>query len=428
MEEGRTGLKIAVVGGGIAGIASAWYLSQRHEVSIIELASRLGGHTNTRMIDDPFGLIPVDTGFIVCNPVNYPNFYQLLGQWGVSLRDSDMSFGYSSEIGSGQGAFGWVGPQWRQFARMPENVLRPSCWKMLFDWRKFNRAGQALLAHERELDVTLGAFLDRIHVGDTFTRQCLIPLAASVWSSPDQAMLDFPAVSFLRFFQNHGLLNLSNFPQWQTIVGGSHAYLKAFESKFTGVVRVGEKIDGIDRHGTRPRIEFDDGRVESYDHVVLATHADVSLSLLKDPSPAELSALQKFTYHQSETVLHTDVAVMPRDRRNWASWNYRRPASATPHDPVPITYHMNRLQGLESAKDYFVTLNARDSIDPTKVLYETVYTHPCFTIDAMQAQLGIHQLNGAMNTHFCGSYMRYGFHEDAVASALCVAKRLGACE
>ena len=414
-------MKIVVVGGGVAGMSSAWLLSQQHDVTLIESRHRLGGHTNTRTISEDHDSIPVDTGFIVCNPVNYPNFYRLLDQWGVTRRDSDMSFGFSSE-GS---EFGWVGPDWRQFLRMPENLLRPSCWRMLMDWRRFNRAGTARVLEGKPSDETLGAFLKSIGVGRVFRDQCLIPLAASVWSSPDESMLDFPAMSFLHFFHNHGLLNVAQFPQWQTIEGGSQVYVQAFATQFQGTVRLGESIAHLERADKSVMIMFADGRQESFDHLVFATHADTALALLKDATPEEQSALRAFEYHRSHTVLHTDCRVMPRSHRNWASWNYRRPQGANPGDPVPITYHMNRLQGLHSAKDYFVTLNSRRGIDPGKVVYETTYAHPYFTPAAMRAQQAINQLNGALHTHYCGSYMRYGFHEDAVSSACRVARRLG---
>lgn len=421
MEEKVKPMKIAVVGGGVAGLSSAWLLSQHHDVTIIEARSRLGGHTNTRMVVDGHKKIPVDTGFIVCNPVNYPNFYRLLDQWGVARRDSDMSFGFSS-AGS---EFGWVGPSWRQFIRMPENLLRPSCWQMLMDWRKFNGAGIALVLEAKASHETLGDFLKRIGVGRVFTDQCLIPLAASVWSSPDESMLEFPAMSFLQFFYNHGLLKVSNFPQWQTIVGGSKVYVQAFQSKFSGTIRLNEGIGQVERSGGGATIVFVDGHTETFDHVVFATHADTAQNLLKDPSQEERAALGAFEYHRSSTILHTDESVMPRNRRNWASWNYRRPAGATIQDPVPITYHMNRLQGIQSTRDYFVTLNSRSGIDVDQVLYETTYAHPCFTPATMRAQQAIDQLDGALNTHYCGSYMRYGFHEDAVLSACRVARRLG---
>lgn len=421
METNAKRLKIAVVGGGIAGIAAAWLLSRAHEVTLLEQADRLGGHTNTRTVHENHRCVPVDTGFIVCNPVNYPNFYRLLDAWGVQRRDSDMSFGFSCEASG----FGWVGPSLSQFARMPENFMRPACWRMLFNWRRFNRLARTALASGSLSDQTLGSFLERNGLSTAFIDTCLIPLAASVWSSPDGAMLQFPAASFIQFFENHGLLQLARFPRWQTIVGGSNTYINAFEGLFPGHIKLKSRILEISRISGSPRIKFQDRSEEQFDQVVLATHADTSLRLLADPSPEEQTNLSCFRYHESSVVLHYDTNVMPTDRRNWASWNYRRPRGSTSDDPVPITYHMNRLQGLESERDYFVTLNSRHAIDRSRILYETTYTHPAYTPEAVTAQDRIHAMNGSRQTHFCGSYMGHGFHEDAAASACAVAARFG---
>ncbi|HBZ97070.1 MAG TPA: hypothetical protein DEO57_04425 [Phycisphaerales bacterium] len=421
MEAHEARLKIAVVGGGIAGIASAWMLSRKHDVTLIEAADRLGGHNNTIPFDEDGVTVPVDTGFIVCNERNYPVFYGLLDEWGATLRDSDMSFGFSCE----SSGLGYVGPSMREFTRYRSNVLRPVYWKLFFSQRRFARHALKALDRGDLGDATLGTFLDRIGMDDFFVHNYLIPLAASVWSSPDTDMLDFPAETFLRFFHNHGMIQVRDIPRWQTVVGGSCAYIDRFRDRFTGTIRTGAPVEGIRREAGSVRVAVTGDAPAAFDHVVLATHADRSLAMLSDATEEERSALSRWTYHRSAVVLHTDASVLPADRRLWASWNYRRPPGAAPADPVPITYWMNRLQGLESDRDYLVSLNLRRAIPSEHVIYEIEYEHPAYVPDCIAAQQSIRRLGGAGNTHFCGSYMGYGFHEDAAASAHVVAQRLG---
>ena len=420
METNADRLKIAVVGGGVAGISASWLLSSRHDVTLIEADDRIGGHTNTITVDEGSSTVPVDTGFIVCNKRNYPNFYRLLDEWGIERRDSDMSFGFSCE----RSGFGYVGPSLREFSRYRKNLFNPRFLSLFFSRRRFARKAMASLSRGDLGNTSLGSYLDAIGMDDFFVHNYLIPLAASVWSSPDKDMLEFPAETFLRFFHNHGMIQVHDIPQWQTVVGGSRAYVDRFIELFPGTIMKNSPVQSVRRIDNGVVVDVQGGAVMGFDHVVLATHADLSLGMLADPSSEELSALGSWRYHHSSVVLHSDASVMPADRRLWASWNYRRPAGAEPGDPVPITYCMNRLQGLGGKRDYLVSLNLQKPVHPDSVIYSVDYSHPAYTPTSLQSQHAIKKLDGARNTHFCGSYMGYGFHEDAVASAFEVARRL----
>jgi uncharacterized protein len=422
MEVMNSRLRIAVVGAGIAGITAAHLLGKRHDVTLIERNTYLGGHTNTIVVHEESGQdVPVDTGFIVCNPKTYPMFYRLLAEWGVPLRDSNMSFGYFCD-GS---KLGYIGPSLREFLGQYKNFLKPAFLRMIVEQRRFNRLASADLDSGVLDDLSLGSYLDRIGATEYFQNNYLLPIAAAVWSSPDAGMLDFPANTFVRFLRNHGMLTPNHQPTWQTVVGGSHAYVQAFRSIFRGELLENSPVRAVLRNVDGVTIHFQQGDPRSFDHVVMAAHADETLALLGDATDDERRLLSAWSYHKNPTVLHTDASVLPPDRRLWASWNYRRSATASALSPVPITYYMNRLQGLKCKRDYFVTLNANDSIDPATVIYSVNYTHPAYTSRSFAAQREIKQLNGNHHTSFCGSYMGYGFHEDAVASAAAVAAKWG---
>lgn len=414
-------MKIAVVGAGISGITAAYLLGRAHEVTLFERHHAIGGHTNTIMVDDPDGPLPVDIGFIVCNPRTYPNFYRLLAEWGVSLRDSDMSFGFACE----RTGLGYVGPGISEFLRKPLNLLNPKILGMIREQRRFNRTASADLEAGRIGEVALGDYLKQLGVSRFFIDHYLVPIAASVWSSPDGDMLQFPAVTFIQFFKNHGLLDLRHRPTWQTLIGGSHSYLKAFTERFNGTVRTATPIESITRSEDSVTVRTESGGDEHFDHVVLATHADITRSLLRDASEEERTALSAWEYHRNLVQLHTDESVMPADRRLWASWNYHRRAKSDVDAPVAITYWMNRLQGLKSQRQYLVSLNAKHLVDPSRVIYEIEYSHPGYTPQSIAAQDTLRGLNGTRRTSYCGAHMRYGFHEDGVVSALDAVKPFG---
>ena len=414
--------RIAVVGAGVAGITAAWLLGKRHDVTLIERNDYVGGHTNTIDVHEPSGAqVPVDTGFIVCNPRTYPHFYRLMAEWGVQLRDSDMSFGYYCETSG----LGYIGPSMREFCRQYGNFFRLAFLRMILEQRRFNRRATADLDAGTLDDTPLESYLQRLGATPYFRNNYLLPMAAAVWSSPDAGMLQFPASTFIRFFHNHGLLDPGNAPTWQTVVGGSQAYVRAFRSRFKGEVLSNAPVRAVERRADGVSVHLKDGETKSFDYVVMAAHADESLAMLTDASGVERHLLSAWSYHHNPTLLHTDASIMPANRRLWASWNYHRRESQSADAPVSITYYMNRLQGLTCERDYFVSLNAGDTVDPAKVIYSVDYAHPAYTPRSIAAQAELKLLNGTNRTYYCGSYMGYGFHEDAVASAAAVAEKWG---
>ncbi|MDC0357384.1 FAD-dependent oxidoreductase [Oligoflexia bacterium] len=422
MEETGSGKSIAVVGAGVAGIVAAYILSRKHAVTLIEKNNYIGGHTNTIVVqDEKEGAVDVDTGFIVCNPTNYPYFYRFLDQLGVPRRDSEMSFGFFSE----KSGVGYKGPRIREFLSQPANFLKRSFVKMLFEQQAFNKRALVDLEQGALEGMSLGAYLSTLGCSDYFKEHYLFPLAGAIWSSPDEDINDFPALMFINFFRNHGMLELSNIPRWQTVVGSSYAYVKAFEKIFKGQMIKGDPVVGIKRETDKVAVSLQSGVKLDFDYAVMASHADQSLRMLEDASEAEAKLLGAWRYHDNETVLHTDENVMPKKRSLWASWNYYRSSDTSGREPVSITYYMNRLQGLKLKRDFFVTLNRMDKIDPDKIIYHTNYHHPVYTTAALASQPGIRELNGENRTFYCGSYMRYGFHEDAVGSAVAVANKFG---
>jgi predicted NAD/FAD-binding protein len=296
---------------------------------------------------------------------------------------------------------------------------------MLLEQRRFNARARADLKAAALGEMPLGEYLKAVGTSDYFLQHYLAPLIGAIWSAPDSNALEFPALTFLTFFNNHGMLELSTRPQWQTVCGGSHAYIKAFRKIFKGSLRLLSEAATVQRSNQGVALLVRGGQPEIFDKAVIATHADEALKLLVDPSTAEQAALGSWRYSTNRTVLHTDPRVLGPKRRLWAAWNYRRRISSTNDSPVAITYYMNKLQRLRAAKDYFVTLNAENEIDRASILYETVYTHPIYTPHSPQSQRAIKELNGDQHTYFCGASMRYGFHEDAVMSALDVTKAFG---
>ena len=415
-------MKIVVIGGGVAGITAAYVLSRAHDVTLVDRNDYLGGHTNTRVVADPQNPeLSVDTGFIVCNPRNYPNFYRFLDQLGVPRQDSDMSFGFSCERMGLQ----YMGPSVLEFLKAPGNLLNPRFVSMILEQRRFNARARADLKAGTLGEMPLGEYLQAVGTSDYFLQHYLAPLIGAIWSAPDSNALEFPALTFLTFFNNHGMLELSTRPQWQTVCGGSHAYIKAFRKSFKGSLRLLSEAATVQRTEQGVALLVRGGQPELFDKAIIATHADEALKLLVDPSSEEQEALGSWRYSTNRTVLHTDGRVLGPKKRLWAAWNYRRRIASTSDSPVAITYYMNKLQRLHAEKDYFVTLNAENEIDAASILYETVYTHPIYTPQSPQSQRAIRELNGARHTYFCGAYMRYGFHEDAVMSALDVTKAFG---
>ena len=413
----RTGQKIAVVGGGVAGLVSAWLLSRQHAVTLFEKNAYVGGHTNTIVVPSgPDEGLAVDTGFIVCNDRTYPNFHRFLAQLGVGVRSADMSFGYHDEASGLQ----YAGTDFNGLFAQRANLLRWSYWGLLAEILRFNREGALALEDGSAEGRSLGQWLEARGFMGRALQHYIVPMGAAIWSAPYDKILQFPAETYLRFFSNHGLLTVTDMPQWQTVQGGSFSYVKAFLGLFKGTLRSASPVFQVSRREDGATLLMEDGSREDFDAVVLAGHADESLKLLADASADERRLLGPWRYQPNRTVLHTDTALLPPNKRAWASWNYLRKQGASGSEDVTVTYHMNRLMGLKAQQDYCVTLNLDERIDPKKVIRVIDYAHPEFSAAAVATQAELPSLNGQRNTYFAGSYFRYGFHEDAVYSATLV--------
>ncbi len=410
-------LKIAVIGSGVAGLTATHLLQRKHRVTLFEKNDRLGGHTNTVTLrDGPDAGTPVDTGFIVMNHRNYPLLTKLFEHLGVVLRDSDMSFGYH-DLSSG---LQYSGSGLNGLFAQRANLFRTSFVRMVRDVLRFFALAEAdLAAGENLRDRSLGDYLDAHGFGQAFIDHHLVPMGSAIWSTPCEEMLAFPAQSFIQFLHNHGLLTINDRPQWRTVVGGSCDYIARMQDTWQQVeVRLGVNIAGISRTEAGIDIELAGG-TESFDHVVIATHADQVLPLLRDADAEERTGLGCWTYTTSRTLLHTDARVMPPLRRVWSSWNFQRIEG----NRTCLTYHMNRLQGLQTHKQYFVSLNLPR--DPEGIIAAFDYTHPMYTREALERRPHLQELCGRRNTWFAGSYFGNGFHEDAVRSAVEVVRGFG---
>jgi predicted NAD/FAD-binding protein len=415
------GQRIAVVGSGVAGLVAAWLLDRVHDVTLFEAEDYPGGHTHTIAIErGPDAGTPVDTGFIVMNLRNYPVLTRVFERLGVGLRDSTMTFGFHDE-GTG---FQYAGTPRGLFAQ-PENLLRPSFHRLLADIVRFGRRAKRDLATGALADRTLGDYVAGLGLSVRFRRDYLEPMGAAIWSAPPGAVADFAAEAFLRFFENHGLLTLTDLPQWKTVAGGSHTYVNRMLAGFRGRVRLRAPVRQVRRTGDAVEVSVEGAGAERFDHVVVATHADQALRLLADPSDDERRRLGAWRYSTNRTLLHTDTRVLPPRRAAWAAWNYTREAAAGTDDAVSVTYDMNTLQGLRTRERYLVTLNRRGPVEPARVVAEMTYTHPLYDFASLATQPGLPALNGVRRTWFCGGYFGHGFHEDAARSGLHVARGFG---
>lgn len=416
-------LSIAVVGAGVAGITAAYLLHRDHRVSLFEKNDYLGGHTHTAVIaDGPDTGTPIDTGFIVLNDRTYPLLNRFLARLNVDIAKSDMSFSVHCHRTGLQYASRNISTLFAQ----RRNGFNPWFWFMLFEILRFNRIVRWHMATDRLARQTLGAFLARHHFSRRFQQQYVIPMVAAIWSASGKDVARFPMVDFARFFNNHGLLTVTDQPQWYFVQGGSHRYVQAFEDRFEGDVYKNTAMRSIERHENHVILTTTDGIQRRFDRVVVATHADQALRLIVNPSPAELRLLSPWRYRPNEVYLHWDTRWMPSNPRAWASWNYIRKTDGDDDSPVTLTYHMNRLQKLRTHRPYFVTLNPSAPIAEEKVIGRFVYSHPVFTKASIDTQKDLPGLNGQQNTYYCGSYFKYGFHEDAVRAANGVATALGA--
>jgi uncharacterized protein len=412
---GSRKLEIAVVGSGISGLSAAWLLSKRHRVTLYEADGRLGGHSNTVEV----GGVAVDTGFIVYNEATYPNFSALMGHLKVATKTSNMTFAVSLD----DGRLEYSGTSLTGLFAQPRNIVSPRFWGMLRDLLRFYR--EAPHATRDLGDASLDAYLDASGYGTAFRTDHLYPMAAAIWSTPAAEIGDYPARAFVRFCENHGLLQLVNRPLWRTLAGGSRAYVWKLAEGIPEIL-VNTPISAVRRHSDCVEIVSRGGEARRFDQIVLATHADQALAMLTDSTAEEERLLGAFRYCANSAVLHSDATLMPRRRRVWSSWNYLSSDRGDSRQ-LAVTYWMNRLQGLPDAKPMFVTLNAHRPIREDSILYAADYTHPIFNARAMDAQRRLWSLQGQRNTWFCGAYFGAGFHEDGLQAGLAVAEALGGC-
>ncbi|RTL52495.1 MAG: FAD-dependent oxidoreductase [Bradyrhizobiaceae bacterium] len=407
---------IAVVGTGISGLSAAWLLSRTHDVTIYEQDKRPGGHSNTVMLDAGDRPVPVDTGFIVYNEATYPNLTALFDHLGVATQPSEMSFAVSladRDLEYSGSNLNSLFAQW-------SNVLRPRFWSMLADLRRFYRDAPRDLALLQE-SASLGDYLKAGAYGPAFCEDHLLPMAAAIWSASPSLMLQYPAASFIRFHDSHGLLKIRNRPQWRTVTGGSTVYVQKLMRQMN--VNLGHRVTSVRRIEEKVEVQDQHGHSEVFDDVVIATHADQALALLGQPTEDEKKLLGEFRYSRSRAVLHRDEHLMPRRRRVWASWNYiSKNSEAIAHGPT-VTYWMNKLQRLPIEGNIFLTLNP--TAEPRHILREENYEHPIFDFKAIAAQRKLWSLQGKDRVWFCGSYFGAGFHEDGLQAGLAVAETLG---
>lgn len=413
-------MRIVVVGAGVAGLTTAWLLSRRHEVILVEQHDRLGGHTNTVTVDEGPGAVAIDTGFIVYNEVTYPLFVRLLDELGIDTHPSDMSWSLSCD----HCAVEYAGNARGLFAR-PRQALSPRHLRMLADIARFNRMAPRLLDDPASSRTSLGAYLRHARFSRAFADHYLRPMAAAIWSSGTGTIDEFPLATLLRFFANHGLLRVSGHLRWRTVSGGAARYIPPLIAPLGDRVIRGQPVAAVTRHPDGASITLSDSTRLDADGVVLATHADEALSLLVDASPQEKELLGAWEYTPNRAVLHTDVDQLPRRRGAWASWNYRVADCRAPTQRPTLSYYMNRLQDLDTPNDYVVTLNPIEPPAAAHVVTSMSYQHPAYTQESIGSQAALDELNGLRSTYFAGAYHRYGFHEDAVWSAVRVAGQLG---
>ncbi|HTU97409.1 MAG TPA: FAD-dependent oxidoreductase [Solirubrobacteraceae bacterium] len=409
------------MGAGVSGLVTAHLLAPRHEVTVFEGAGYAGGHTHTVRVDTADETHHVDTGFIVFNDRNYPNFERLLNRLDVATQPSLMSFGVSD----GRGDFEYTGASPNGLFAKRAHLVTPWFHRMVADMARFNRAARALLhGGAGDTGPSLGHWLEQQRFSRPFIDRLIVPQASAVWSADPRQMWTFPARFLVEFFDNHGMLSFRDRPRWRTVTGGSARYVDALLERFSGRVRLRTPVDAVRRRDGGVLVTPRGGDAEPFDEVVLATHSDQALGLLTDASDLEHRLLGAIPYQANEAVLHTDTAILPRRRRAWASWNYH--LSDAPCGRTTVTYDMNRLQALRAEQQFCVTLNRTADIAPEHVIRTIRYAHPVYTPEGLAAQQRVAEISGREHTHFCGAYWGWGFHEDGVVSALRVAERFGA--
>jgi len=411
--------KIAIIGTGISGLGTAYLLNPHHDITLYEKNPYVGGHSRTIDAKTSDGDIPVDTGFIVFNYRNYPLLTGLFTHLNVPVAKSDMSFGVSIN-------HGWMEYGTQRLSHVlaqKRNLFRPDFWRMVFDILRFNKQAKSYLESDPQL--TLEQCLQRLGMGEWFRQYYLLAMGGAIWSTPLADMLKFPASNFIRFFENHGLLTVNEQPQWYTVEGGSREYVKRLTAPFNDRIRVNSGVVKVIREAGSVRVVDSQGRIERYDEVVFACHADQALAMIEEPGDEEKRILSAFKFQPNRAVLHSDLSFMPKNRKAWASWVYLSENKSDQSPQVSLSYWMNNLQPLKTSQPLIVTLNPGREPRPDLVYNDYWFEHPLFDEPAIRAQSEISGIQGKNLFWFCGAYQRYGFHEDGLASAVSMAQAMG---
>lgn len=421
--------KLAIIGTGIAGMGCAHHLHKHFDLTVFEQNDYIGGHTNTITVNENGKDVFMDTGFMVFNFQTYPHLCKLFEEIGAPIKKTDMSFSVQ-HVPSG---LEYCGSGINGLFAQRKNLFSPKFIRMLLAISRFNKKSIDILDDPAYANYSLRQFMDEFGFGDEMLYKYLIPMSSAVWSTPMDLMLDFPAVTLIRFFQNHGFLGLNTQHQWYTLEGGSQAYRELLIEPFRDRILTNKGVKRVKPVDGKAQITCHDGSTHLFDKVIFASHADQTLRMLEEPTALQQELLSPFKYQYNKATVHTDERIMPKTRRTWSSWNYRIEDPASPADKhdgkaIPSTiYWMNSLQGVSQHKNYFVSINAIDgSVDPGKIIREIDYEHPLFDVPAIQAQQRLQELNENGPLYFCGSYFKYGFHEDAYASAVELSKHLTA--
>jgi predicted NAD/FAD-binding protein len=412
--------KMAIIGTGIAGMGCGHLLQRKYDLTFFEKNDYIGGHTNTIAVEEEDKQVYMDTGFMVFNFQTYPNLCKLFGEIKAPIKKTDMSFSVQ-HVPSG---LEYCGSGLNGLFAQRKNIFSPRYIKMLMQISRFNKESVALLDKPEYADYSLGKYINEFGFGEEMLWKYLVPMSSAVWSTPMELMLDFPALTLIRFFKNHGFLGLNTQHQWYTLQNGSQAYRELLVAPFRDRIHVNNGVKKVSSQGGKVSVETVKGEVHLFDKVIFASHADETLNMLAEPTTEEKRLLSPFKYQYNKATVHTDEAIMPKTRSTWSSWNYRIEERAGKQIPTTI-YWMNSLQGVSEKKNYFVSINALPgSIDEKKIIREIDYTHPLFDVPAIKAQNELQSLNKKGPLYFCGSYFKYGFHEDAYASAVELCKNL----
>lgn len=415
-------MKIAIVGTGISGLTCGYYLHQEHDVTLFEANDYIGGHTATVDIELEGRSFSVDTGFIVYNDRTYPNFMRMMEDVGVTGVPTQMSFSVRND----SNGLEYNGHTLTTLFAQKRNWFKPGFYRFIVEIVRFNKLAKQAEQEARESLQTLGEFLQHHGFSDYFCRNYILPMGAAIWSSSLADMRAFPLMFFLRFFLNHGLLDITNRPQWYVIEGGSRAYIEPLTRGFAERIRLNSPVSEVRRTVNGVELAVN-GVTELFDEVIFACHSDQALAMLSDPSRSESSILGAMAYQANEVVLHTDQSLLPKRRAAWAAWNYWLTGrEGEEHNLPSLTYNMNILQHIAAPQTLCVTLNSTDRIDPDKMLRKFVYHHPVFTLDSIDAQQRKLEISGHNHSWYCGAYWHNGFHEDGVKSALDVVTQIQA--